>query len=152
MEFLLGFDFVVGTRIHGAMLGLQAGIPSLCIAHDSRTREMCEVMQVPFVMAADVRTGTTLSDLLGRFRFDARSFDENRRMLADRLNEFPFCNGLRASVLLGKIRSDESAVGMLIPDSFSTVRHQTQSNSEYNRYPKIFARVQVLAVESGLHE
>jgi hypothetical protein len=85
------------------MLGLQAGIPGLCIAHDSRTREMCEVMKVPFVLAQDVAQGLDHSDLLAHFNFDAEAFDLNRKNLANRLSEFLQSNGIQKSPWLDKI-------------------------------------------------
>lgn len=41
-------DLVVGTRIHGTIAGLLAGIPSILLAHDSRTRELAEFHAIPF--------------------------------------------------------------------------------------------------------
>lgn len=82
MEYLRGFDFVIGLRIHGVMLALQAGIPALCIAHDSRTRELCETMKVPFVLAKDIAGGITRDDISRLFEFDGQNFDTNRAELA----------------------------------------------------------------------
>lgn len=42
-------DFMFGTRIHGTILGLCAGLPSMCIAIDSRTYELCEQMNIPYI-------------------------------------------------------------------------------------------------------
>ena len=103
MECLRAYDFVVGARIHGVMLGLQAGVPSLCIAHDSRTRELCETMHVPFVMANDVANGLDASTLRKQFVFDGRAFDENRRVLARRLNNMLLENALPASQWLSAL-------------------------------------------------
>jgi len=105
MECLRGHDFVVGARIHGVMLGLQAGIPGLCIAHDSRTRELCETLLVPYVMAKDISRGTTPDDLRARFEFDGEKFDENRRTLAGRFDEFLTNNMIESSSILQKIMS-----------------------------------------------
>ena len=46
-------DFMFGTRIHGTILGLCAGIPSMCIAIDSRTYELCEQMNIPYINCVD---------------------------------------------------------------------------------------------------
>lgn len=89
------FDFVVGTRIHGTALGLQAGVPALCVAHDSRTQELCRTMKVPYVEAGDVSGGISREELLSLTRFDADEFDENRRMLARRYVAFLKDNQLR---------------------------------------------------------
>lgn len=105
MEQLRSCDFVVGTRIHGVMMGLQAGIPGLCIVHDSRTREMCEVMKVPFVMAKDVIDGVDVERLETYLEFDFESFDLNRRNLAGRLSTFMLGNKIPSSRWLEKIAS-----------------------------------------------
>lgn len=45
-------DFVLGTRFHGCLIALHAGIPCFVFVHDSRTREMCELLGIPHL---DVR-------------------------------------------------------------------------------------------------
>jgi hypothetical protein len=94
MEFLRRFDFVVGTRIHGAILGLQAGIPSLCITHDSRTAELCQTMKIPGVPASAVAGGVTVDRLASLFEFDPAVFDRNRQHLAAAYAAFLESNGL----------------------------------------------------------
>lgn len=42
-------DCMVTTRIHGAVLGTLAGVPTLCMVTDSRTHELCEQMGIPYV-------------------------------------------------------------------------------------------------------
>lgn len=81
MSHLGEFDFVVGTRIHGVMLALQAGTPALCIAHDSRTLELCQIMMIPHVVAHEFPPTVTPEVLRDLFVFDAARFDENRRRL-----------------------------------------------------------------------
>jgi hypothetical protein len=88
LEFTRRFDFVIGTRIHGVMLALQAGVPALCIAHDSRTKELCETMKVPHVAASQVSGGIRRDDIPRLFQFDPDEFDANRAMLAGKYHEF----------------------------------------------------------------
>ena len=111
MEFLRRFDFVVGTRIHGVMLGLQVGVPSLCIVSDSRTRELCETMDIPHVFARDCRRGLDREQLAAMFRerFDASRFDANRRWLAASLCAFLHANRLTASAELRKLAEPSPA-------------------------------------------
>ena len=99
MEFLRRFDFVVGTRIHGVMLGLQSGVPGLCIVSDSRTRELCETMEIPYLFAADCHGGLERDRLAAIFRdrFDASRFDAVRRYLASSYCSFLYANGLTAT-------------------------------------------------------
>ncbi|HDS1796269.1 polysaccharide pyruvyl transferase family protein [Pseudomonas putida] len=94
MEYLRRFDFVVGARIHGVMLAIQAGVPAVCIAYDSRIRELCEKSKIPYVMANDVKYGVTLNEIRGYARFDGKAFDKNRAELAEEYKNFMRNNGL----------------------------------------------------------
>lgn len=94
MEYLRRFDFVVGSRIHGVMLAIQAGVPGLCIAHDSRIRELCEKCKIPFVMADAVKQGITLQDLPHLVEFDGKAFDKNRESIAQQYQKFFHNNGV----------------------------------------------------------
>jgi hypothetical protein len=48
-------DLVIGTRIHGTIAGLLAGVPSILVAHDSRTRELAEFHAIPYVRKSALR-------------------------------------------------------------------------------------------------
>ena len=95
MDYYKAFDFVIGTRIHGTMLALQAGVPALCIAHDSRTLELCETMNMPHLTADSMSDGVTRDELVSLFDFDPGQFDENRLKLCRTYVEFLKCNNLR---------------------------------------------------------
>ena len=81
MDFVRRFDFVVGTRFHGAMLAIQAGVPAACIAHDSRTLEMCQTMQIPVCHYKDITVPLTRYNVMEFFKFDAEAYTETRRSL-----------------------------------------------------------------------
>lgn len=108
LEFIRRFDFVIGTRIHGVMLALQAGIPALCIAHDSRTKELCETMKVPHVTASEVSGGIRRDDLPRLFQFDPDEFDSNRARLAGAYYKFLLNNGLASASYLNTIAGQYS--------------------------------------------
>jgi hypothetical protein len=76
------------------MLAIQAGVPGLCIAHDSRIRELCEKCMIPYVMANDVKDGITLQDLPHLAEFDGKAFDQNRAAIAEAYQTFFTNNGL----------------------------------------------------------
>jgi hypothetical protein len=84
MDFVRRFDFVVGTRFHGAMLAIQAGVPAGCITHDSRTQEMCETMGVPHRHYDEINGRITADNLLDLFDFDPERYGETRRTLLQR--------------------------------------------------------------------
>ncbi len=80
MEDLRTYDFVVGTRFHGAMLAIQAGTPAGCITHDSRTAELCETMRIPSRQASTLE-GVTRDSLAELFPFDGDGYLARRREL-----------------------------------------------------------------------
>jgi len=57
------YDFVLGTRFHGAMAAIQSGVPALIITHDSRTQELCEFLNIPFIKDEDFSEEMTVSQL-----------------------------------------------------------------------------------------
>jgi hypothetical protein len=103
MEHYRKYDFIVGPRIHGAVLGLQVGVPSLCIVHDSRTLELCETLKVPYVLAGDIIKGFSLEQLWEKFEFDAQKFTENRTKLASKFCAFFEDNGVKYNTWLDQI-------------------------------------------------
>jgi hypothetical protein len=43
-------SLAIGSRFHGNVAALLAGTPSLCLVHDMRTRELCELLRLPHVV------------------------------------------------------------------------------------------------------
>lgn len=41
-------DFYVGGRVHGSMVALNSFVPTVVICGDSRSREMCEYLNIPY--------------------------------------------------------------------------------------------------------
>lgn len=63
VDYLRDFDFVLGTRIHGSVAGILSGTPTLLIAHDSRTRELADYHQIPYVPINQITEATRAEDL-----------------------------------------------------------------------------------------
>lgn len=82
MAWMKRYDFVVGPRFHGVMLALQAGVPAGCIAHDSRTLEMCQTMKIPVRLYNAIEEPLTLENLNRLFPFDAIGYRAARAHLA----------------------------------------------------------------------
>ena len=47
-HFISQFKFAFGDRLHGSICALNAGIPAMCTNTDSRAREMCEFLHIPY--------------------------------------------------------------------------------------------------------
>ncbi|MCC2957039.1 polysaccharide pyruvyl transferase family protein [Massilia sp. IC2-477] len=62
-----GFDYCIGTRFHGNVMALQAGVPPLIIPIDSRVADMAEFHRLPRVSMEDfeqIRDVTELAPYL----------------------------------------------------------------------------------------
>ena len=87
-------DLVIGTRLHGTILALQAGVPAVCLTHDSRTKEVCKLLKLPHLDLGELPERPSLSEICDLFTFDAAAFDRRRRDLAHRYVEFLRNNSL----------------------------------------------------------
>lgn len=45
---------MIGSRIHGTILGLMAGLPSMCLVIDARTYELSKSMSIPYINCMEV--------------------------------------------------------------------------------------------------
>jgi len=100
MECLRQHDLVIGMRIHGTMLALQAGTPALCIVHDSRTEELCEIMKIPYIHARLLEESPADMGAFMKYfeeKFDPIEFDKNRAKLAGKYISLLNGSGLAAT-------------------------------------------------------
>ncbi|KAF1053175.1 MAG: dTDP-glucose 4,6-dehydratase [Stenotrophomonas maltophilia] len=49
-------DFMYGSRLHGGVMAVNAGVPSYFISQDTRVREVCEFYQLPWTSEQQVRS------------------------------------------------------------------------------------------------
>lgn len=100
------YDVVVGTRIHGCQIGLQAGVPSVCLHIDSRTKELCETMHIPTLPAKEFQKAPSMELIVDTLKkWDWKCFDENRNDLAHKTYDFVKLNGLSPSNHFSKLVS-----------------------------------------------
>lgn len=53
-DFSRGLDFMYGSRLHGGIMAINAGVPSYFISQDARLREVCEFYQLPWTTEGEV--------------------------------------------------------------------------------------------------
>lgn len=84
MDFSRSCHLATGMRIHGNMVPLQAGVPSLMVGHDSRTQGLASVMGIPAVdpdgFLSAVKDGP--SRIFGIVEEHMETYDETRVRLA----------------------------------------------------------------------
>lgn len=71
IEYLQGFDFAFGTRIHGTIASILAGTPAMLLAHDSRTLELAEYHSIPHLRIKDVSPDVDAADLFEQVDYSA---------------------------------------------------------------------------------
>ena len=90
LDFARTCDLSVGMRIHGNMIPLQAGVPSVVISHDSRTTGLSGFMGIPSMVPAQymeyVKTKpAAIFELIGR---KMEAYDHTRMRLAKIMTAF----------------------------------------------------------------
>ncbi len=86
-EFIKDFRFFYGSRFHGCMTALQAGVPSVWVTHDSRTEELCEHLKLPSVTLRQAQYFTHLEQYYEAADYSAfyAAYPDNYRRLYDYL-------------------------------------------------------------------
>lgn len=79
---LAGRDIVIGSRVHGILAALAAGVPGVLVPHDARTAELAGHMHLPVLDRADLLEASGPGAALARVRFDPVAFDRWRREAA----------------------------------------------------------------------
>lgn len=81
VESLKGMDMAFGSRIHGSMAAVAAGVPILVIAIDYRVLELVQQMRLPFLTQYEdsILGGRfDLAELASSSSFKGTDFDKNR--------------------------------------------------------------------------
>lgn len=96
LDFARTCAYSFGMRIHGTVMPIQAGVPSLLIAHDSRTAGLADVMGVPAVEPIEFADCYQKGP---QYYFETVSehmikYDERRARLADTMQSYLSANGL----------------------------------------------------------
>lgn len=96
MDFARTCDLSAGMRIHGTMVALQAGVPSLLVAHDSRTDGLGRTMGLPRIAPEDfvplARAG--FSGVAEVLTGPLANYGARRRLLAAQMLQVVQRNGL----------------------------------------------------------
>lgn len=87
MSHLRKFDISFGMRLHGNMAALQAGVPSIVIAHDLRTKELTKLMSIPSIDPLDfINMDLSSPDTIAKYMLLAYGeYDSTRSNLAFRM-------------------------------------------------------------------
>ncbi len=92
------FDLVLGMRIHGSVAAIQAGRLGVCVAFDSRTRELAETMGYPFLPMDAVARIESIDDLAEQVVFSSDKFNRLKRLNSERIGQLLANSGCEISI------------------------------------------------------
>lgn len=105
LDFSRTCDIAFGMRIHGNMLPMQAGVPSIVIGHDSRTTGLSDLMGVPTISPEEFVTHSKngpskLYEIIAQRMI---GYDTRRQELALTMKHYLEINGVPPSKELGEL-------------------------------------------------
>lgn len=107
MQYYKGRSGVIGTRIHGNLLALQAETPAIPIVHDTRTEELCSTMAIPFIKLSEITSDLSFEHLHSlineKMKFSHAELDGKRSQLAQNYFDLVADLGLKPSAQLKHI-------------------------------------------------
>lgn len=71
LEYMSTKDFTFGSRIHGNIAGILAGIPTYIFACDSRIIELSEYHNLPHMLSKNITTDTNIFDIYEKADFSS---------------------------------------------------------------------------------
>lgn len=96
-------SLVVGTRAHGVLAAIAAGIPGILLTHDARTEELAACMHLPSMPLHLARECQTVKTMLESLKFDSKQFDTYRQRCARDYAQTFRQLGLKPSLSLTKL-------------------------------------------------
>jgi hypothetical protein len=104
LRFAARHSHSVSTRMHGAIMSIMAGVPTVVLAHDSRIRELCRTMRLPHIDPAEAsRILPNVGALFDAVPFDAAAFDARRQEIAGSYRAYLSGIGLSPSATLSAL-------------------------------------------------
>lgn len=118
-------DFSVGGRFHGNMAVLLAGTPALNLVQDSRTRELCEYLNLPYRFLQDFDGRTTAQALYEATDFTL--FNATFPAKYDAYRAFLARNGLRTTLDGHAITSGSASAKVRLASCLELIRSAEQA-------------------------
>lgn len=81
LEFLRGMDFSFGSRIHGNIAGVLAGIPVYVFVSDTRIMELVDYHRIPHSMISEITDQTSIFDVYDKADFHSVLQGHEKRFL-----------------------------------------------------------------------
>lgn len=112
-----GFNFSIGTRIHGNIMSILSGIPATVVAIDTRTQEMAEFFDIPYIVA-DKKNPITVKKMIELYeKMDYSAFNQKFKQRYYNYEEF-----LRKYGIVNSINTENSFFKDIGENAFDSER------------------------------
>ncbi len=103
-DHLRRYCFSYGTRLHGNMAAMLAGIRALWIVHDMRTKEVCDHFGLPWIELNEVREGVRIEALFDRADYSrcAQIYPDRYRTLFEYVDRAGLPHSLPAPIPIAR--------------------------------------------------
>lgn len=136
-------DFCIGTRFHGNMAAFQAGVATIWLEHDMRTKELCDHFSLPKMAASNIKKFSSFKDI-------AVTYDESNfwKQIPARTHEFlEYLNDNGVSDMLdSKILDQLSQLSSIT--NYSIPRHTNSQPMPHKvNFDNFFAHLKIKTVD-----
>ena len=120
LDHMRGYSFSYGTRLHGNIAAMLAGVRAIWIVHDMRLKEVCDHFRLPTIDFGQVRNGVDLQALYDRADYSQchRVYPDRYRALFDYVDGAGLPHSLASPVnAAGTIAAEEGDVEGFVPQA-----------------------------------
>jgi len=107
--YMSSVDIAIGSRFHGNMAALQVGVPALNLVFDTRTRELCEHLNLPYEFLKTFDGKRSAQEIYDQL--DYSLFNATFPGKFDVYSEFLSRNGVPSRLERGELPSEETQSG-----------------------------------------
>ena len=130
-------SFSFGSRIHGTIIPILSGVPSLCYSYDARTREMAEFFDIPCIVHSE-RTIAQKRSLYDWYcSTDYSKFNNNFGEKFDNFESFLRKCGITNTINQNNVFMSRKAENVTFPDVINQT-HIDQINKKCRRNRILF--------------
>jgi polysaccharide pyruvyl transferase WcaK-like protein len=130
-------DFMIGFRLHGNVIALHQGIPSVYFTYDSRIRELTSLFGLPTIDIEDFRP-VVLESIVEKADFSSfeASYEHNYKNYCTFLNENGLSHNLQAPAALDEYIPPKDIINKIqveydTPDAMDWIKNETGHLSKW---------------------
>lgn len=144
-ERLSHLDMFVGVRVHGAICALNSGVPAVVMNADSRAREMCEFLNIPYM--PDLLHSADLAEIWARA--DYEKMNREYALKYQIFKSFMLSNGVQIVDFRADNGEDKQPSAPLVSSSVRLLQEQTIAAGAIDQLSSEIGRKTGAAIRNG---